>query len=89
MAITLRFIFISESDKPAVTLKVPEEMLFQEAFVLAAKRQGKDAGILTATYPGGSPIAGGTVGEKSANIHVIDPSIVGVVSAPDSVGLTV
>ena len=92
MPITLRFIFISEADKPAVTLKVPEEMLFQEAFVLAAKRQGKDAGILTATYPGGSPIAGGTVGEvaeKSANIHVIDPSIVGLVSAPDSVGLTV
>src|SRR2546426_4578943 len=80
MAITLRFIFISESDKPAVTLKVPEEMLFQEAFVLAAKRQGKDAGILTATYPGGAPIAGGTLGEvseKSPDIHVIGPSILG------------
>ena len=86
MAITLRFIFISEADKPAVTLKVPEEMLFQEAFVLAAKRQGKDAGIMTATYPGGSPIAGGTVdevSEKSTNIHVIDPSIVG--SLPPSI----
>src|SRR5881296_1067208 len=92
MPITLRFIFISEADKPTVTLKVPEDMLFQEAFVLAAKRQGKDAGILTATYPGGSPIAGGTVGEvseKSTNIHVIDPSIVGGLPALDSGALTV
>src|SRR2546428_10422016 len=80
MAITLRFIFISEADKPAVTLKVPEDMLFQEAFVLAAKRQGKDAGILTATYPGGAPISGGAVGggfRESGNIPVIPPSLFG------------
>src|SRR2546428_10871648 len=80
MAITLRFIFISEADKPAVTLKVPEDMLFQEAFVLAAKRQGKDAGILTATYPGGAPLAGGGRGggpEETANNHGIDPHNVG------------
>ena len=77
---TLRFIFISDAEKPVVTLKVPNEMLFQEALVMAAKKQNKDAGILSATYPGGSPIAGGTVeeiAEKSTNIHVIDPSIVG------------
>jgi len=55
-------------------------MLFQEAFVLAAKKLGKDAGVLSATFPGGSPIPGGTareVAEKSANVHVIDPSLVG------------
>ena len=78
--VVLRFIFISEADKPVVTLKVPDDMLFQEAFVLAAKRQNKDASVLTATFPGGSPIAGGTVkevSERSTNIHVIDPSIVG------------
>ena len=78
--ITLRFIFISDPDKPTVTLKVPETMLFQEALVMAARRQGKDASILTATYPGGSPIATGTVkqvSEKGTNIHVIDPSVVG------------
>src|SRR2546428_431886 len=28
MAVTLRFIFISDADKPTVTLKVPEDMLF-------------------------------------------------------------
>ena len=78
--ITLRFIFISDADKPTVTLKIPENMLFQEALVMAAQRQGKDAGILTATYPGGSPISTGTVkqiSEKGTNIHVIDPSTVG------------
>ncbi len=78
--VTLRFIFISEADKPVVALKVPEEMLFQEAFVIAAKRQNKDASVLTATFPGGSSIPGGTVKEvsdRSTNIHVIDPSIVG------------
>jgi hypothetical protein len=78
--VTLRFIFISEADKPVVALKVPEEMLFQEAFVIASKRQNKDASVLTATFPGGSPIQGGTakeVAERSTNIHVIDPSIVG------------
>ncbi|MFQ6127611.1 MAG: hypothetical protein ACE5QW_01725 [Thermoplasmata archaeon] len=77
---TLRFIFISDPEKPVVTLKVPNEMLFQEALVMAAKKQNKDASILSATYPGGTPITGGTVeeiSEKSANIHVIDPSIVG------------
>src|SRR2546426_9465026 len=85
MPFPLRFIFIPEADKPAVTLKGPEAMLFQEAFVLAAKRQGKDAGIMTATYPGGSPIAGGTVGEgaeKPTNINVIDPSIVRSLAPP-------
>ncbi len=78
--VVLRFIFISEADKPVVTMKVPEEMLFQEAFVLAAKRQNKDATVLSVTFPGGSPIQGGTVkevAERSTNIHVIDPSIVG------------
>ncbi|HYS72316.1 MAG TPA: hypothetical protein VEM95_07825 [Thermoplasmata archaeon] len=79
--ITLRFIFISDADKPVVALRVPEDMLFQEVFVTAAKKQGKDASVLTATFPGGSSIAaGGTVkevAERSANIHVIDPSIVG------------
>jgi len=77
---TLRFIFISEADKPVVSIKVPGDMLFQEAFVMAAKSRDKDASILTATYPGGSPITKGTVAEvaeKSTNIHVIDPSIVG------------
>ncbi|MCK4456613.1 MAG: hypothetical protein KAW39_02620 [Thermoplasmata archaeon] len=77
---TLRFIFISDPEKPVVTLKVPNEMLFQEALVMAAKKQDKDAAVLSATYPGGTPIAGGTVEEisdKSTNIHVIDPSIVG------------
>ena len=47
---------------------------------MAAKKQDKDAGVLSATYPGGTPISGGTVEEisdKSTNIHVIDPSIVG------------
>jgi len=78
--VVLRFIFISEADKPVVTLKVPDDMLFQEAFVLAAKRQNKDATVLSATFPGGSPIHGGTVkeiAERSTNVHVIDPSIVG------------
>ncbi len=77
---TLRFIFISDPEKPVVTLKVPNEMLFQEALVMAAKKQDKDAGVLSATDPGGTPITGGTVEEisgKSTNIHVIDPSIVG------------
>lgn len=77
---TLRFIFISDPEKPVVTLKVPNDMLFQEALVVAAKRQKKDASILTATFPGGTPITSGTVkeiAEKSTNIHVIDPSIVG------------
>jgi hypothetical protein len=77
---TLRFVFISDPEKPVVTLKVPDTMLFQEALVMAAKKQGKDAGILTATYPGGTPITTGTVKEiadKGTNIHVVDPSIVG------------
>ena len=33
--VTLRFIFISDADKPVVALRVPEDMLFQEAFVTA------------------------------------------------------
>lgn len=77
---TLRFVFISDPEKPVVTLKVPDTMLFQQALVMAAKRQGKDASILTATYPGGTPITTGTVKEiadKGTNIHVVDPSIVG------------
>ena len=77
---TLRFIFISEAEKPTVSVTVPEDMLFQEAFVLASKKLAKDAGILSATYPGGSPIPGGSVkevAERSTNIHVIDPSLVG------------
>jgi len=79
-AVTLRFIFISDAEKPVVALKVPDDMLFQEALVMAAKKQGKDASVLTATFPGGTSISGGTVREvadRSANIHVIDPSIVG------------
>ena len=55
-------------------------MPFSEALVLAAKKQNKDATMLTATHPAGTPIDGGSVGEvaeKSTNIHVIDPSIVG------------
>ena len=79
-SVTLRFIFISEAAKPVVALKVPDDMLFQEALVMAARKQGKDATVLTATFPGGSSISGGTVREvadRSANIHVIDPSIVG------------
>ena len=78
--VTLRFIFISDAARPTVSLKVPEDMLFQEALVMAAKKQGKDSSIVTATFPGGSPIEGGTVKEvadKSPNIHVIDPSVVG------------
>jgi len=35
---TLRFIFISEAEKPTVSVTVPEDMLFQEAFVLASKK---------------------------------------------------
>jgi hypothetical protein len=76
----LRFVFISDPEKPVVTLKVPDTMLFQQALVMAAKKHGKDAGILTATYPGGTPITTGTVKEiadKGTNIHVVDPSIVG------------
>ena len=76
----LRFIFISEADKPVVSIWVPEDMLFQEAFVMAGKKLNKDASVLSATYPGGASITGGTVkevAEKSANIHVIDPSLVG------------
>ncbi|UCD91910.1 MAG: hypothetical protein JSV43_06655 [Methanobacteriota archaeon] len=78
--VMLRFIFISDADRPTVALKVPDEMLFQEALVMAAKKQGKDSSVVTATFPGGSPIEGGTVKEvadKSPNIHVIDPSVVG------------
>lgn len=78
--VTLRFTFISEPEKPVVTVQVPKEMLFQEALVLAAKKQGKDPTILTATYPAGTPIPGGTVErviEQGTNIHVIDPSVVG------------
>jgi len=78
--VSLRFIFISDPDKPVVSLWVPEDMLFQEAFVMAGKKLKKDASVLSATYPGGSAITGGTVkevSEKSANIHVIDPSLVG------------
>lgn len=78
--VTLRFIFISEPDKPVVTVKVPDSMLFQEALVIAAKQQNKDPTILSATYPAGTPITGGTVGEvaeKNTVIHVIDPSVVG------------
>ncbi|MFQ6061506.1 MAG: hypothetical protein ACE5KV_09510, partial [Thermoplasmata archaeon] len=78
--VTLRFIFISDANRPTVSLKVPETMLFQEALVMAAKKQGKDPTIVTATFPGGSPVEKGTVkevAEKSPNIHVIDPSVVG------------
>jgi hypothetical protein len=77
---TLRFVFISDPEKPVVTLRVPDTMLFQEALVMAARKQGKDASILTATFPGGSPITTGTVkqiADKGTNIHVVDPSIVG------------
>jgi hypothetical protein len=77
---TLRFVFISDPEKPVVTLRVPDTMLFQQALVMAAKKQGKDASILTATYPGGTPVTTGTVKEiadKGTNIHVVDPSIVG------------
>jgi hypothetical protein len=78
--VTLRFTFISEPEKPVVTVQVPKEMLFQEALVLAAKKQGKDPGVLSATYPAGTPITGGTVErviEQGTNIHVIDPTVVG------------
>jgi len=49
--VALRFTFISEPEKPVVTVQVPRDMLFQEALVLAAKKQGKDPGLLSATYP--------------------------------------
>ncbi len=78
--VALRFTFISDPEKPVVTVQVPKDMLFQEALVLAAKKQGKDPGILSATYPAGTPITGGTVEkviEQGSNIHVIDPSVVG------------
>jgi hypothetical protein len=77
---TLRFVFISDPEKPVVSLKVPGSMLFQEALVMAAKRQGKDPTVITATFPGGSPIEAGTVedvAKSGTNIHVIDPTIVG------------
>jgi hypothetical protein len=78
--VALRFTFISEPEQPVVTVQVPKDMLFQEALVLAAKKQGKDPGLLSATYPAGTPITGGTVEkviEQGSNIHVIDPSVVG------------
>lgn len=80
MTVTLRFIFISDPEKPVVTVEVPPNMLFQEALVIAARKQNKDASILTATYPAGTPITGGTVeqvAQKNTVIHVIDPSVVG------------
>ena len=79
--VTLRFTFISDAEKPVVTVQVPSEMLFQEALVLAARKQGKDPSILSATYPAGTPITGGSVEkviEQGTNIHVIDPSVVGL-----------
>ncbi len=79
-ATTLRFIFISEPDRPVVTITLPGSRLFREAFVMAAKEQGKDPSNLTCTYPGGTALEGSTVeqvGEKNATIHVIDPAIVG------------
>ena len=78
--VTLRFTFISDADKPVVTVQVPKDMLFQEALVLAARKQEKDPSLLSATYPGGTAITGGSVEkviEKGTNIHVIDPSVVG------------
>ena len=78
--VTLRFTFISDPERPVVTVQVPKDMLFQEALVLAAKRQGKDPSQLNATYPGGTPISGGSVEaviKQGTNIHVIDPSVVG------------
>ena len=81
-AATLRFIFISEPNRPVVTITLPGSRLFQEAFVMAAKEQGKDPSNLTCTYPGGTPLDGRTVeevGTRGTTIHVIDPAIVGSV----------
>ena len=79
-SVTLRFVFISDADKPVVSIRIPGDMPFMEALAIAARRQGKEVSQLAATFPGGTPIVGGTVdkiAEKSVNIHVIDPSIVG------------
>ena len=80
MSVTLRFIFISEPERPVVTITLPGSRLFREAFVMASKEQGKDPSNLTCTYPGGTPLQGSTVEEvasRSATLHVIDPAIVG------------
>ena len=80
MSVTMRFIFISEPERPVVTITLSGNRLFREAFVTAAKEQGKDPSNLTCTYPGGTPLEGNTVEEvadKSSTVHVIDPAIVG------------
>jgi len=83
-AVTMRFIFISEPNRPVVSITLPGNRLFQEAFIMAAKEQGKDPSNLTCTYPGGTPLEGRTVDEIAARgttVHVIDPAIVGCVAA--------
>ena len=42
MSVKLRFIFISEPERPVVTITLPGSRLFREAFVMASKEQGKD-----------------------------------------------
>jgi hypothetical protein len=77
---TIRFVFISEPERPIVTLSVPEDMVFDEALALAANSRNKDPTTLSTTYPAGTPITGSNVGEvvkKNPMIHVIDAAIVG------------
>lgn len=78
--VTLHFTFISEPQKPVVTIQVSKKIPFQESLVLAAKKQGKDPSILSPIYPLGTLITGETVDDVIAhgtNIHVIDPSVAG------------
>lgn len=77
---TVRFVFISEPERPIITLNVPPDMPFDEALALAANSRGKDAATLSTTYPAGTPITEKTIGEvvkKNPMIHVIDAAIVG------------
>jgi hypothetical protein len=77
--VTLHFTFISEPQKPVVTIQVPKWLLFQESLALAARKQGKDPTILSPIYPAGAQITGETVDEvieHGTDIHVIDPSAV-------------
>jgi hypothetical protein len=78
--VTLHFTFISEPQKPVVTIQVSKEIPFRESLVLAAKKQGKDPSVLSPIYPLGALITGETVDEvieHGTNIHLIDPSAAG------------
>jgi len=78
--VTLNFTFISEPEKPMVSLCVSKEIQFQETLILAAKKHGKDPSVLRPIYPAGTHITGGTVEkviEHGTRIYLIDPSVSG------------